>query len=104
MPQRGSARWVQPRVHLISWVKPRVITKYTQRGKGFAVRGGEAGARGGEQSMRGLAVEVEVVTAICAARVLIRQLRGLLVDIGNAIRAWRSVRDALRDEQEEHQG
>lgn len=54
--------------------------------------------------MRGLAVEVEVVTAICAARVLIRQLRGLLVDIGNAIRAWRSVRDALRDEQEEHQG
>ncbi|WP_371548212.1 hypothetical protein OG266_23335 [Streptomyces sp. NBC_00554] len=81
-----------------------VITKFAQRGKDFAVRGGEAGARGGEQSMSGLAVEVEVVTAICAARVLIRQLRGLLVDIGNAIRAWRSVRDALRDEQEEHQG
>jgi hypothetical protein len=54
--------------------------------------------------MSGLAVEFEVVTAICAARVLTRQLRGLLLDIGNAVRAWRSVRDALRDEQEEQQG
>ncbi|MBE4740570.1 MULTISPECIES: hypothetical protein [Streptomyces] len=54
--------------------------------------------------MSGLAVEFEVIAAICAARVLIRQLRGLLVDIGNAIRAWRSVRDALQNEQEEHHG
>ncbi|WP_019073846.1 hypothetical protein [Streptomyces hokutonensis] len=54
--------------------------------------------------MSGLAVEFDVVTAICAARVLIRQLRGLLLDIGNTIRAWRSMRDALRDEQEEQQG
>ncbi|WP_157852703.1 hypothetical protein RFN58_31580 [Streptomyces iakyrus] len=54
--------------------------------------------------MSGLAVEFEVATAICAARVLIRQLRGLLMDIGNAIRAWRSVRDALWDDQEEDQG
>jgi len=69
----------------------------------LAMRDGEAGARGGERPMSGLAVEFEVVTAICAARVLTRQLRGLLVDIGNAIRAWRSVRDALRDEQEEQQ-
>lgn len=54
--------------------------------------------------MSGLTVEFEVVTAICTARFLIRQLRGLLGDIGNTIRAWRSVRDALRDEQEEDQG
>ncbi|GAA2268821.1 hypothetical protein GCM10010368_41800 [Streptomyces roseiscleroticus] len=49
-------------------------------------------------------MEFEVVIAFCAARILVRQVQGLLVDIGNAIRAWRSVRDALRDEQEEHQG
>jgi len=54
--------------------------------------------------MSGLAVECEVVTAMCAARVLIRQLRGLLVDIGNTIRAWRSLRDTLRDGQGERQG
>ncbi|NED35890.1 hypothetical protein [Streptomyces sp. SID8499] len=54
--------------------------------------------------MSGLAVEFEVITAICAARVLVRQFRGLLADIGDAVRAWRSARDAFWDKEEEHEG
>ncbi|MFE6760933.1 hypothetical protein [Streptomyces sp. NPDC057689] len=54
--------------------------------------------------MSRLAVAFEGITAVCAARVLVRQLRGLLMDISDAIHAWRSVRDAVRGRQDEQAG
>jgi hypothetical protein len=41
------------------------------------------------QQMYWIAVGIEILVAMWMARLLLRQVRGLLVDVGGVVRAWR---------------
>lgn len=41
--------------------------------------------------MRWIAEGCGAVVSLCVARLLLRQIRGLLLDVGSVIRAWRDL-------------